>query len=83
MHRRTEGNPLVVRKIVLSFGQGEIPSEPGWAAKIPEGIRDAVVGEEWFHLVTGESNVVVRERIVSSFINMGEEYVHPVTGDSL
>ncbi len=42
IHRRSEGNPLFVREIVHSFGQGEIPSETGWAATIPEGIRDAI-----------------------------------------
>ena len=42
VHRRTEGNPLFVNEIVRLLSQGEVATDPGWAAMVPEGIRDAI-----------------------------------------
>ena len=42
VHRRTEGNPLFVNEIVRLLSQGDVTTDRGWAATVPEGIRDAI-----------------------------------------
>ena len=57
VHRRTEGNPLFVNEIVRLLSQGEVATDRGWAASVPEGIRDAI-GRR-LNRLSGECNRVL------------------------
>ena len=78
VHRRTEGNPLFVNEIVRLLGQGEAAMDGGWAATVPEGIRDAI-GRRLNRLSSECNRVLTTAAVVGRQFNL--DLLEELSGD--